>query len=165
MSRSVSSMDPIFLNAVMNASWKASGKKDAQDSRTHKIAHTLLRTLSFLHGRTPRACNIFVANPRLHFAIHSKRFCELSRKLNEIHPEYLSSAYGISWLLIFRTTRKFIFIIILDINECWDGYPCHKNAECINTRGSFTCECMKGFEGDGLDNCKSITLFDIIWAV
>ena len=41
-------------------------------------------------------------------------------------------------------------IIILDINECEKkSHNCHSNAKCINTDGSFTCQCKGGYEGDG----------------
>ena len=40
-----------------------------------------------------------------------------------------------------------------DINECGtQSTMCGKNAECINTEGSFSCECIAGFFGDGY-NC------------
>ncbi|KAJ7391864.1 hypothetical protein OS493_016154 [Desmophyllum pertusum] len=41
-----------------------------------------------------------------------------------------------------------------DKNECEEGTPCHETADCINTDGSFTCRCKKGFEGDGVNECK-----------
>lgn len=38
----------------------------------------------------------------------------------------------------------------LDINECFDGiHVCHKYARCINTIGSYVCECADGFVGNG----------------
>ncbi|XP_074631939.1 nidogen-like isoform X3 [Acropora palmata] len=41
-----------------------------------------------------------------------------------------------------------------DIDECFrKGQNCHKEAECVNTVGSFNCSCKLGFEGDGAD-CK-----------
>ena len=46
-------------------------------------------------------------------------------------------------------------IIILDINECEkESHNCHSNAKCINTNGSFTCQCKGGYEGDGLITCQ-----------
>jgi hypothetical protein len=40
-----------------------------------------------------------------------------------------------------------------DINECEAG-PCGKNAYCVNTQGSFFCNCEAGFLGDPLAGCK-----------
>ena len=42
--------------------------------------------------------------------------------------------------------------LILDIDECtnWSDL-CHINATCINTVGSYDCECLSGFMGDGYD--------------
>lgn len=39
----------------------------------------------------------------------------------------------------------------LDVDECLSR-PCHPNATCVNTEGSFTCVCANNFEGDGM-NC------------
>ena len=41
-----------------------------------------------------------------------------------------------------------------DIDECLDA-PCHPNATCNNTEGSYTCECSDGFSGSGL-NCTGM---------
>ena len=37
----------------------------------------------------------------------------------------------------------------LDINECEPVSPCHANATCNNTIGSFNCSCNDGYTGDG----------------
>ena len=39
--------------------------------------------------------------------------------------------------------------ILTDINECINESPCDPNAECDNTAGSYTCQCVTGFVGDG----------------
>ena len=45
---------------------------------------------------------------------------------------------------------------VSDVNECENGeHNCHKNAECSDNKGSFTCECAQGFEGSGTD-CTSM---------
>ena len=42
-------------------------------------------------------------------------------------------------------------LIVLDIDECvHDNNTCDVNAICNNTIGSYTCECLGGFFGDGL---------------
>jgi hypothetical protein len=41
-----------------------------------------------------------------------------------------------------------------DVDECLlDQTECDKNARCINTPGSYSCECLPGYRGDGL-NCQ-----------
>ena len=48
--------------------------------------------------------------------------------------------YG-KWMIIF---------FLIDVDECLaDPYPCHGNASCTNTDGSFECECNSGFDGNG----------------
>lgn len=42
----------------------------------------------------------------------------------------------------------FYLLSVVDINEC-EGNVCDPNAICINTEGSFLCECVSGFRGDG----------------
>ena len=40
--------------------------------------------------------------------------------------------------------------ISTDINECEQGlHTCHPNAVCVNSVGSFTCQCSDGFQGNG----------------
>jgi hypothetical protein len=40
-------------------------------------------------------------------------------------------------------------ITLLDVNECVTESPCHTNAACNNTEGSYTCACDTGYSGDG----------------
>lgn len=45
---------------------------------------------------------------------------------------------------------------VLDVNECIVGpINCATNAVCNNTEGSFTCTCLIGFSGDGV-NCAGM---------
>ena len=40
---------------------------------------------------------------------------------------------------------------ILDSDECADSTDnCHDNAFCENTLGSYQCECLQGYQGDGI---------------
>ena len=68
---------------------------------------------------------------------------------------------------IFQTFRSlwvfkhcYIVYIFLDIIEC-EGDPCHVNATCENTIGSFICRCIGRYRGDGF-NCegKNFTLIN-----
>ena len=45
--------------------------------------------------------------------------------------------------------------LVLEIDECLSD-PCHSNATCYNTAGSYICECNTGFSGSGF-NCTSMT--------
>ena len=38
----------------------------------------------------------------------------------------------------------------VDIDECLTVSPCHANATCNNTEGSYTCTCDSGYSGDGV---------------
>lgn len=40
-----------------------------------------------------------------------------------------------------------------DIDECEVSSPCHDQASCENTNGSFNCLCDIGLTGDGVINC------------
>ena len=45
-------------------------------------------------------------------------------------------------------------MFLVDINECNDStHMCSDNATCINAPGSYECECLDGFTGDGF-NCS-----------
>ena len=40
--------------------------------------------------------------------------------------------------------------VLPDLDECMgDGNNCNPNADCINTVGSYLCQCRVGYEGDG----------------
>ena len=43
-------------------------------------------------------------------------------------------------------------LIHTDIDECSRGDVCHILASCNDTEGSYECNCVGGFEGDGF-NC------------
>ena len=45
-----------------------------------------------------------------------------------------------------------------DVNECETNNQCHENATCINEEPGYTCECDKGYQGNGyfcsdIDEC------------
>ena len=41
------------------------------------------------------------------------------------------------------------------MDECADNLesPCHVDAYCDNTIGSYNCTCYDGYSGNGFDNC------------
>ena len=39
--------------------------------------------------------------------------------------------------------------ITADVNECAVGNPCGVNAICVNTIGSYTCDCVDGYVANG----------------
>ena len=51
-----------------------------------------------------------------------------------------------------------IDVCMLDNDEC-SSDPCHSNATCNNTIGSFTCTCVSGYAGDGFQCVGKLTLF------
>uniref|UniRef100_H2YFF2 Uncharacterized protein n=1 Tax=Ciona savignyi TaxID=51511 RepID=H2YFF2_CIOSA len=54
------------------------------------------------------------------------------------------------FLIVICLTFKFNLPTFPDINECNAPVkPCHSNAQCTNTVGSFTCACNTGYAGDG----------------
>ncbi|XP_063223363.1 multiple epidermal growth factor-like domains protein 8 [Bacillus rossius redtenbacheri] len=50
-----------------------------------------------------------------------------------------------------------------DVDECDLGlHDCHPNATCTNTRGSYRCQCNRGFSGDGKVNCVKTCFEDCV---
>ena len=42
-----------------------------------------------------------------------------------------------------------VVVLFTDVNEC-EMDPCHADAECTNTAGSYMCTCNAGYSGDGI---------------
>lgn len=54
-----------------------------------------------------------------------------------------------------------MFCFFQDIDECQENtHNCHEDGECINTDGSFRCECKVGFIGSG-ETCSGIELYQL----
>ena len=50
----------------------------------------------------------------------------------------------------------------VDIDECSTVSPCHANATCNNTEGSYTCTCDGGYTGDGI-LCNGRRFFCVVF--
>ena len=49
--------------------------------------------------------------------------------------------------------------LLIDIDECTNGsHDCDMNANCTNTEGTFTCQCITGYYGNGY-NCTGEFVF------
>ena len=53
-------------------------------------------------------------------------------------------------LIGYIVTENDYIIFLLDIDECDPADPCHANATCTNTMGSYICACNANFSGDGV---------------
>ena len=43
---------------------------------------------------------------------------------------------------------SFLFLIFLDVNECTTTYPCQNSGICMNSAGSYNCDCTgTGYDG------------------
>ena len=71
-----------------------------------------------------------------------------------------SQVINCPWQFLILTC--FPALMILDINECLTS-PCHPNATCNNTDGSYICSCDMGYSGDGF-NCTGMVTFDVLTA-
>jgi len=55
--------------------------------------------------------------------------------------------------------QQYQIISCLDVNECDEQeVNCGTLAECVNTPGSYKCQCIKGFSGS-CENCISTYSF------
>ncbi|KAK9888746.1 hypothetical protein WA026_000973 [Henosepilachna vigintioctopunctata] len=53
-----------------------------------------------------------------------------------------------------QTNAKWAYAQCPDVDECGLGlHDCHVHATCTNTDGSFSCQCKKGYIGDGRTSC------------
>ena len=72
-------------------------------------------------------------------------------------PVVFKIPYVLSMFSPIPTTKNLI-LSSPDINECNIDSPCHANATCNNTEGSYTCECIIGFTGNGF-TCDGMLMF------
>jgi len=64
-----------------------------------------------------------------------------------------------------QTPLNYIVLSISDINECGQGTDnCHATSHCTYTVESFQCDCLPGFEGNGV-TCNGKVFTNAIFAV
>ena len=62
--------------------------------------------------------------------------------------------FAIVCLILFSTENKSVIMFILDIDECTQGSGICGNGTCVNTAGSFRCNCHSGFRLDRRGYCQ-----------
>lgn len=55
-----------------------------------------------------------------------------------------------------------VWYYIPDKDECTTN-PCQNGATCVNTEGSYDCQCLPGFEGDGCGNGNGFIVCTFYW--
>ena len=58
-----------------------------------------------------------------------------------------------------KITLFILHVQILDIDECSNGNGKCQDGECINTPGSYSCECNEGFREDSRHMCRGLLVF------
>ncbi|KAF6024532.1 NID2 [Bugula neritina] len=103
-----------------------------------------------LTGDGISSCNDGVVCPDSSHVCSAHALCQYSPKLG-IHCNCLPGFTGDG-------------ITCQDVDECAeDKHGCHINAACINTEGSFTCQCKHGFLGNGRTVCEGkLLLFNVL---
>ena len=84
------------------------------------------------------------------FTVYSKQVLRYASSSLGYENFILEKWYFLDFI---NALKMSIFCIFrLDIDECAESNECHPNATCTDTKGSYTCECDTGFNGDGF-NC------------
>ena len=133
----------------------------AMHTRTCTHAHTCART----HVRTrahPHACQLCM-HARIHTHAHAHAHTHAHAYMHthlysQNGIDFISSFHDFSSSQLLKLYLDIHNIIFLDINECNNSMPCHVNATCNNTIGSYQCNCVAGYAGNGV-NCEGIQFF------
>uniref|UniRef100_A0A8D8PUQ8 Multiple epidermal growth factor-like domains protein 8 n=1 Tax=Cacopsylla melanoneura TaxID=428564 RepID=A0A8D8PUQ8_9HEMI len=55
---------------------------------------------------------------------------------------------------LYEEEARWSYALCPDVDECGLGlHDCHREAKCTNTHGSYSCQCRRGFQGDGKLSC------------
>ena len=72
--------------------------------------------------------------------------CVYKHKTTRLRHLSLRSATFSQW--------QFFYVYdFTDVDECKGNHSCHVDATCMNTNGSYNCDCHPGYTGNG-QNCK-----------
>ena len=64
---------------------------------------------------------------------------------------FSNALISIRWLYELAVAICPCVLLFPDVNECTSSENnCDRNANCVNTAGSFTCTCKRGFVGNGV---------------
>lgn len=96
---------------------------------------------------------------------HENKFQRISRatcitcKLTLVTSIFFT-CFGLTFICPASLLSEYLFKKILidifsssDINECEGKHGCSSKAKCVNTIGSYGCQCLPGYRGDGF-NCQ-----------
>ena len=85
------------------------------------------------------------AMPSFSFLFHRSIDWGTFTVLTEPKGKFLLKTQANIWLIYFLS----------DVDECSaDSKPCDDNADCFNTKGSYSCRCKLGFTGDAGTTCQ-----------
>ena len=68
-------------------------------------------------------------------------------------------------ILYFKSFFSILNVIFLkDVDECIEQLDnCNHKATCLNNHGSFSCQCMEGYYGDGFDCHGSFDMLNLFY--
>ena len=83
----------------------------------------------------------------------------LECRFNKHLDVFTLCSFVFNWRLSVRISLKQLnrsSVFSTDVNECQDQtHNCHEDAQCSNNIGSFSCTCLQGYSGDGV-NCSGM---------
>ena len=108
----------------------------------------IYNTHACMHACTHACTHAHNAHTHTHTHTHTDQYVQIKHTPTDIHTcthtHALTKCHDENWWKVIGA----MFLILTDINEC-DIYPdiC-QNGRCVNTDGSFRCECFSGHKLD-----------------